>query len=224
MAIGLDKRSRLIRKSWLTQLWLGVLLFAVFFFVSFYLLKIAPQHPSKFVLSKLNAIQESTSSFIEGLIIVLPFFYFCNYKKTGTRLLTGTIIWSYFAIAVLSWFLFGAVLFYLKLRQLQAPGLSWHLWAMRFTIVFSIVEITRRAIWLRSSKKMKRLNILLQLTELAESPTYKAIVDRFDEITDMDELTQFYSSSVRKHPEIEKNLTTYFREKKDRLVEISSSV
>ncbi len=206
-----------IRRAWLVMLWISVISCIVIFVVTTLFLAEPPTYASKLVLSKLKALNES-SSFIEYLI-VFPIFYFCSYKQPGTKLLFCSILWSYICIAILSIATFGALLIYFDVRNMELIERAWNLRAISFALGALAFMTLWRIGWLYCCVQLRKYNLKFAPQEVWLNPTYRERLDQFQAINDMEKLEVFYSSTVRDFPEIEKYLTAAFRRQKSHLNE-----
>jgi len=178
-------------------------------------LRAPPSYASISVLSKLKALQES-SSFLE-FIIVFPLFYFCSYKKPGTKLLFCSILWSPVCIVIMTVFILSALSIYFEVRNMEIAERVWNLRAIYFVMGALIFMLLWRIGWLYYCVQLRKYNLKLAPQQVWQNLTYRACLDQFQEINDMEKLEFFYSSSIEKFPQIEKYLTQAFKSKKSQL-------
>ncbi len=204
-----DVKSKNVRRSWLVMLWVYSISSIVIFFITALYIREAPSYASKAVLSKLNVLNES-SFFIE-LFIAFPVFYFCNYKKPGTKLLFCSVIWSYISIVALTVLTFSALAIYYKVRNLGLVERAWNVQAICFVIAVLVFMTLWRTGWLYLCTQLRKQNLKLGYQQVYQNETYKARLDRIEEINNIEKLNAFYSSCVREFPKIEKFLTAAFK-------------
>lgn len=200
-----------IRRIWLIMLLIYLILCIPIEMAITSFIKSSPSYGSKFLLSSLNLLDQSFVFIL--LIIGFLLFYFCSYRKPGTKLLFFAIVWSSTCIPIL---VYRFLLFcsYYAINNMNSFEGDWNLRAASFLMGLLAFQTLWELGWLYFSIQLRKYNFNLAYEKTYQNPTYKEHLDQLLAINNIDKLKALYSSKVKEFPEIKNVLAYSFKRRK----------
>lgn len=207
-----------IRQTTMLMYWLFLVLAIVIFYATLSILRTTPAHANLLVFSKLKTLSKISSSLVE-FFIAAPFFYYCSYKKPGTKLLFCSIIWNCFGLVFLALATTHAAMIYLiKVRNLGIAEQAWNRPAIFFAIAALAILAIYKVVWIYCCIKLRKYNFKWADDRVKNNTVYQNRLNQMKEVENMNMLDAIYSASVQEFPELEKYLTQAYEKKKAQLI------
>lgn len=149
------------------------------------------------------------------ILIAIPFFYHCSYKKKGTALLTFSIYSNAISLIILTCNLIISLIY-------SQPSMNYlHQGFFKWILLDVLLLKTFNILWIINSLQLRKLNFQIRFEAMRNSEKYKNLFESLENFTDLESLENFYSQSIREYPELEYFLSRIYKSRK-KLISIPS--